>query len=101
VDTAITCMSENDFSQIPVTQDKRIVGSLGEAQVYARMIENPAIRTAPIGTIMQKTFRYVDIETPVQLLAPMITAEHPAVLVRDFKAGKSYILTGYDVMNAL
>ena len=101
VDTAITCMSENDFSQIPVTQDKRIVGSLSEAQVYARMIENPAIRTAPIGTIMQKTFRYVDIETPVQLLAPMITAEHPAVLVRDFKAGKSYILTGYDVMNAL
>jgi len=101
VDTAITCMSENDFSQIPVTQDKRIVGSLSEAQVYARMIENPAIRTAPIGTIMQKTFRYVDIETPVELLAPMITAEHPAVLVRDFKAGKSYILTGYDVMNAL
>jgi cystathionine beta-synthase len=101
VDTAITCMSENDFSQIPVTQDKRIVGSLSEAQVYARMIENPAIRTTPIGTIMQKTFRYVDIETPVQLLAPMITAEHPAVLVRDFKAGKSYILTGYDVMNAL
>ena len=50
---------------------------------------------------MQKTFRYVDIETPVELLAPMITAEHPAVLVRDFKAGKSYILTGYDVMNAL
>ena len=46
VDTAITCMSENDFSQIPVTQDKRIVGSLSEAQVYARMIENPAIRTA-------------------------------------------------------
>jgi cystathionine beta-synthase len=101
VGTAIMCMSENDFSQIPVTQDKRIVGSLSEAQVYARMIENPAIRTAPIGTIMQKTFRYVDIETPVQLLAPMITAEHPAVLVRDFKAGKSYILTGYDVMNAL
>ncbi len=101
VDKAISCMSENDFSQIPVTQDKRIVGSLSEAHVYARMIADPTIRTAPIGTIMQKVFRYVDIETPVELLAPMITAEHPAVLVRDFKAGKSYILTGYDVLGAV
>jgi cystathionine beta-synthase len=101
VDKAIACMSENDFSQVPVTQDKRIVGSLSESHVYSCMIEDPTIRTAPIGNIMQKVFRYVDIETPVELLAPMITAEHPAVLVRDFKAGKSYILTGYDVMNVL
>jgi cystathionine beta-synthase len=101
VDKAIACMSENDFSQIPVTQAKRIVGSLSEAHVYARMIEDPKIRTAPIGTIMQKGFRYVDIETPVTLLAPMITAEHPAVLVRDFKAGKSYVLTGYDLLKAI
>jgi cystathionine beta-synthase len=101
VGKAVTCMSENDFSQIPVTQDKRIVGSLSESHVYASMIQDPSTRNAPIGRIMQKVFRYVDIDTPVKLLAPMITAEHPAVLVRDFKAGKSYILTGYDVMNAL
>jgi hypothetical protein len=50
---------------------------------------------------MQKAFRFIDIDTPVELLAPMITAENPAVVVRDFKAGKSYILTGYDVMTAL
>jgi hypothetical protein len=31
----------------------------------------------------------------------MITPEHPAVLVRDFKAGKTYLLTGYDVLRAL
>ena len=101
VDRAIVCMSENDFSQIPVTQDKRIVGSLSEAHVYARMIEDPTIRTKPIRAIMHKAFRFVDIETPVELLAPMITAEHPAVVVRDFKAAKSYILTGYDVLKAV
>jgi hypothetical protein len=43
----------------------------------------------------------VDIDTPVQLLAPMITPENPAVLVRDFKADRTYILTGYDVLKAL
>ena len=50
---------------------------------------------------MQKAFRFVDIETPVELLAPMITPEHPAVLVKDFKASKTYILTGHDVLRAI
>jgi predicted transcriptional regulator len=50
---------------------------------------------------MQKPFRYVDIETPVKLLASMITPENPAVLVRDFPADRTYIITGYDVLAAL
>jgi len=56
---------------------------------------------ARAASIMQKPFRYVDIETPVKLLGPMISAESPAVLVRDFPADKTYILTGYDVLAAL
>jgi cystathionine beta-synthase len=101
VDKAIRVMSENDFSQVPVTQEKRIVGSVSEAHVYAAMVKDPKIRKEPLRTLMQKAFRYVDIETPVELLAPMITPEHPAVLVKDFKQGKTYILTGYDVLRAL
>ena len=50
---------------------------------------------------MQKAYRYIDIDTPLQLLAPMLTPEHPAVLVRDFKADQTYILTGYDVLQAI
>jgi len=101
VDRAVQIMSAHNFSQIPVTQDKRIVGSLNEAYAYACLVRDPQIRTQPVKSIMQKAFRFVDIDTPVQLLAPMITPEHPAVLVRDFKAGKTYILTGYDVLKAL
>jgi cystathionine beta-synthase len=101
IEKAIRVMSENDFSQVPVTQEKRIVGSVSEAHVYAAMVQDPKVRKEPIRTVMQKAFRFVDIETPVELLAPMITPEHPAVLVKDFKAGKTYILTGYDVLHAL
>jgi cystathionine beta-synthase len=98
---AVTLMSENDFSQIPVLRDQRIIGSLSETHVYARMVEDPSIRTQSVKTVMQQAFRYVDIETPVPLLAPMITPENPAVLVRDFPAAKTYILTGYDVLRAI
>jgi cystathionine beta-synthase len=101
VERAIQVMSENDFSQIPVVRDQRIVGSVSETLLYARMVQDPRIRMEPVKSLMQKAFRYVDIETPVPLLAPMITPEHPAVLVRDFPAGKTYILTGYDVLKAI
>jgi predicted transcriptional regulator len=94
-------MSENDFSQIPITQERRIVGSLSEPHAYSCIVKDPKIRKEPVKSIMQKAFRFVDIETPVELLAPMITPANPAVLVRDFKADKTYILTGYDVLRAI
>jgi len=98
---AIRRMTANDFSQIPVTQDQRIVGSLSETHAYACIVERPALLEQPVKTIMQRVFRFIDIETPVQLLAPMITPESPALLVRDFKAGQTYILTGSDVLSAI
>lgn len=98
---AVSVMQANDFSQIPVRHNDRIVGSLGETHAYACIVRSPEIRSQPVETIMQPAFPYVDIETPVTLLASMITPEHPAVLVRDFPADKTYIVTGYDVLNAM
>lgn len=101
VEHAVSRMRENDFSQIPVLRSGRIIGSLSESHVFGRMVSDADIRKEPVREIMQKPFRYVDIETPVKLLAGMITPESPAVLVRDFPADKTYILTGYDVLAAL
>ena len=101
VGQAVARMNENDFSQIPVTQEKRIVGSLSASHAYAAIVKDPSITSEAVKTIMQKAFPFVDIETPVQLLAPMITPENPAVLVRDFPADKTYVLTGYDVLQAI
>jgi len=98
---AIRLMGEHDFSQIPVTQDGRIVGSLSESHVYACVVKDPKLRNEPVKAILQKPYRFVDIETPVSLLAPMITPEHPAVLVKDFPADKTYLLTGYDVLGGV
>lgn len=101
VSEAIRVMSTHDFSQVPITQGGRIVGSVSERHVYAAMVADPKVRHEAVKTVMQKAFRFVDIDTPVELLAPMITPEHPAVLVKDFPADKTYILTGHDVLAAL
>jgi cystathionine beta-synthase len=101
VETAVRLMSAHDFSQISITRDKRLVGSLNEAHLYAELVRDPAIKAQPVEEIMQPAFPYVDISTPVDLLSTMITSTNPAVLVRDFKTEKTFIITRSDVIRVL
>ena len=98
---AIRVMSEHDFSQISVTHDKRLVGSLNEAHLYEELVRNPGIKTQPVETIMAPAFPFVDVSTPVDLLSTMITTHNPAVLVRDFKTEKTFIITRSDLIRVL
>jgi cystathionine beta-synthase len=101
VEHAVRVMSEHDFSQISITHDKRLVGSLNEAQLYAELVRNTDVKSQPVETIMQPAFPFVDISTPVDLLSTMISPESPAVLVRDFKTDKTYIITRSDLIRVL
>ena len=47
---------------------------------------------------MQPAFPFVDVSTPIDLLSTMITPENPAVLARDFKTDKTFIITRSDVI---
>src|SRR5215475_11448441 len=101
VDNALTLMSEHDFSQVSITRDKRLVGSLNEMHLYAELLRDPAVKREPVESIMQPAFPFVDASTPVELLSTMITPQNPAVLVRDFKTDKTFIITRTDVMRVL
>jgi cystathionine beta-synthase len=101
VESAFQLMSRNDFSQISITRNGRVVGSLNETHLYAELVRDPAVKHQPVESIMQKAFPFADIATPLELLAAMITPENPAVLVRDFKEGKIYIITRSDVVKVL
>ena len=101
VETAVRLMSEHDFSQLSITHDKRLVGSLNEAHLFAELVRNPDIKSQPVQSIMQPAFPFVDISTPVELLSTMITSVNPAVLVRDFKTDKTFIITRSDVIRVL
>jgi cystathionine beta-synthase len=101
VEHAITLMSEHDFSQISITRDKRLVGSLNEAHLYSELVQSPTVKREPVESIMQPAFPFVDISTPVELLSTMITPQNPAVLVRDFKTDKTFIITRSDVIRVL
>ena len=94
-------MSDNDFSQLAVTQQGRVVGSLNEQHLYTQLLKNPEIRTKHVETIMEHAFPYADISTPIDSLAAMINTDNTAVLVRDFKSDETFIITRSDIIKAL
>ncbi len=101
VESAVKLMGERDFSQVSITRDKRLVGSLNESHLYEQLVSSPDVKSQPVETIMQPAFPFVDISTPLELLSTMITPANPAVLVRDFKTDKTYIITRSDVIRVL
>jgi cystathionine beta-synthase len=101
VEAAVRLMREHDFSQISITLDRRLIGSLNETQLYDVLVREPEVKSMPIEAIMQPAFPFVDISTNVELLATMITHDNPAVLVRDFKTEKTFIITRSDVIRVL
>jgi cystathionine beta-synthase len=101
VEAAVKLMRAHDFSQISITRDRRLVGSLNESQLYEQLVSHPEVTQQPVESIMQPAFPFVDISTHVDLLATMITPANPAVLVRDFKTDKTFIITRSDVIKVL
>jgi cystathionine beta-synthase len=101
VEDAIRVMSDHDFSQISITRGGRVIGSLNESHLYNEFMRDAEVKHKPVEAIMQPAFPFVDISTPVQLLSRMITPENPAVLVRDFKTEKTFIITRSDIIRVL
>ncbi len=101
VEAAVRLMRQHDFSQISITRDRRLVGSLNETHLFEALVRNPDFMNEPVESIMEPAFPFVDISTNVDLLATMITPANPAVLVRDFKTDKTFIITRSDVLRAI
>jgi cystathionine beta-synthase len=82
-------------------EGRPVIGSLNEAHLYEEFVRDPNLKGKAVEAIMQPAFPFVDISTPVELLSTMITHENPAVLVRDFKTEKTFIITRSDIIRVL
>ena len=94
-------MSENDFSQISITHDARLIGSLNETASLCRTgsesrYQRPAGRDDHADGFPIR--RRLDAGRSSLQDAD---AADSAVLVRDFKSDKTFIITMSDVMRVL
>jgi cystathionine beta-synthase len=97
---ALNLMSTWSVSQIPVVDDGECVGGLTESQLMTRALAQPSMLDRPVREVMEGPFPVVDAAFPTDRLAPMLTRENPATLVR--KEGKLIgIVSRYDLLQQL
>ena len=91
---------DNDFSQMPVTKDGRIVGTIKDEVVFEHLQKNPK-STANIESIMSEALPFVDISTKVSDLALSLNNQRTAILVKDFTMGETFIVTRTDLLKTM
>lgn len=94
---ALTRMTENGVTQMPVLDGHRSVGSLRESRVLARLLENRELLDGQVGDVMDESFPVLEADSSL----PRIKAElqkFPAVLIEDFKRITA-IITRSDVLD--
>lgn len=94
-------MHAHNISQLPVTENGRIVGAITEKKIFQRLISNNEMKDTIVAEIMMPAFPFVDITTGIYELSAMLSQDSDAVLVKDFKQDKTYIITRYDILNIL
>src|SRR4026208_947426 len=77
-DKAAHIMTENAYSQIPVTSDGRLIGTVNEGYLYSAIVKNPDVLRGPVEAIMQPALPFADISINVDALAAMLPPRRPA-----------------------
>jgi cystathionine beta-synthase len=101
VKKALDLMKKNDISQLPIMEGTKMVGSITENSVLNFLIENPFRNSDKhVTEIMGIPFPTVDENVPLSQINRYISRTTPAVIATD-KSGSMYILTQYDIIQAM
>ncbi|WP_456426874.1 pyridoxal-phosphate dependent enzyme [Rhodocaloribacter sp.] len=94
-------MTEHGISQLPVMEGDEIVGSITEAGILHRLIEDPQAREEPVRLIMGEPFPIVSPSAPLTLLTSYLEEGAGAVLVHPGGNEAYEILTKSDLISVL
>jgi cystathionine beta-synthase len=94
-------MVDNDFSQLPLTQNGRMIGSITQHKLFSELTKNVDLKTQPVGDIMEEALPFIDTSVNLKDLIPQFKTNNPALLVRDFNTEKTHIVTESDVLKTL
>lgn len=92
-------MKKYDIEHVPVVSALEMVGSVSQASLFKRLIEQNDVRDMLVADVMDKPLPVVSRDTPLERLTSFINKDNGAVLTRD-ESGQYSILTKYDILNA-
>ena len=100
VQEALDLMKKWEISQIPVTREERLTGSIREDQMIDLLVHEVDMREVPVDQVMEEPFPVVDESVDAKEIQHHLAAGHPAVLVKR-RDGALGILTKFDLIHQL
>lgn len=100
VSDALASMKKFDIEHIPVMEDGKPVGAISEGALFGKLIDDPALKDAPVAEVMHAPFPVVSEDTPIERLSAYINKDNGAVLT-EHEAGGYHIVTKYDILQSL
>ena len=88
-----------EISQVPVMEDRKLIGLMDEADVLLRVTGDAGGFATPVGTVMRREFETVDVNTPIDDIIPKFESSR-AVCVMD-KGEFLGLITPADFLNYL
>ena len=100
IEMAVEAMTQYNISQIPIARNGDFVGSLNDNHLFAKLMDNPELKSEPIESIMQQPFPEVSGEDSVEDISQKLDKETNAVIVR-YGDNNVHIVTKHDVIGAI
>ncbi len=98
---AADIMMEHGISQLPVTKDGEVVGSITESDVLNHLIDNPEARSETVATAMGEPPPIVPQSMHLQQLVERLSSPPGAVLVEREAKNEFDIITKIDLIGIL
>lgn len=100
VSEAWDLMKKYNISQIPVKSGNEFTGSLSDAFLFTKVLENGEVKNQEVRSVMQAAFPVVGEKAPIEEVSKLITRDNNAVLLRDM-GGNVHIITKHDIIQAV
>lgn len=97
ISDALHKMNEHGFSQLPVLDQGRSVGSVREGRLLAKVVKNRELLSTPVSEVMDAPFPVVNANVEVER-AERYLKTSPALLVEEYSRIIG-IVTRYDVLD--
>jgi cystathionine beta-synthase len=97
---AVQLLKKRDFSQLPVIDEGKLVGSVREEDLLDLMIHDPKAKEMLVAEVMEAALPMMEEETSIDEVLARLREGAPAVVVRRAN-GTMDVLTKFDLIHAI
>jgi len=97
---ALRVMQSSDISQIPIFEEKKLIGTIYEDKILNLALQGKDLRKLVIREVMGKPLPQVPRDAPIERVTHLLSHEGPAVFV-EMGNGHFEILTKFDLMGTI